>query len=232
MMLAELTLVLNAVGMGSPPESYREAILGRNVLGKPTDSTRQKSFRHLRELYGLSEVVPLFAALRRLHGADTQALPLLALLCSWSRDPLLRATSPAVLPQPEGAEVKTESLARAVDEAFPGQYSELNQNKVARNAASTWTQSGHLVGRSTKKRQRIRPPVGAVAMALWLGDIAGFHGAACFGSPWCRLLDLGPDQARTQALEAHRAGLVTLRSVGEIVELTFQGLPSCNESVE
>jgi hypothetical protein len=225
MMLAELKLVLNAVTPGSAPESYRDAILRQNALGKQTDSTRQKSLRHLRELYALSEAVPIFAALRRLHAADPQAPPLLALLCAWCRDPLLRATTSAVLPVTEGAEVKTESLAEAVAGAFPGQYSEISKTAIAQHAASTWTQSGHLVGRTCKVRRRVQPSFGAVTMVLWLGQIAGFHGASCFDSPWCRLLDLSPNQARARAADAHRHGLLTLRSVGEIVELRFQGLP-------
>ncbi len=223
-MLIELKRVLDAVAAGSLPDSYHLAIATENVLGKGTDSTRQKSFRHLRELYGLSEAVPLFAAFRRLYIADPQGFPLLAFLCAWSRDPLLRATTPAVSPISEGTTVSAGDLAKAIAEAFPGQYSELNQNKIARNAASSWTQSGHLIGRAKKVRRRVQPTVGAVTMALWLGDIAGFHGGACFTTPWCRLLDLSADQARTRAMEAHRHGLLTMRAVGEIVELTFPSL--------
>lgn len=223
-MLAELKRVLDAVPAGSPLESYRIAVEAKNVLGKGTDSTRQKSFRHLRELYGLSEAVPLFTAFRRLYIADSQGFPLLAFLCAWSRDPLLRATTPAVSPISEGTTVSAGDLAKAIAETFPGQYSELNQNKIARNAASSWTQSGHLIGRAKKVRRRVQPTVGAVTMALWLGDIAGFHGGACFTTPWCRLLDLSADQARTRAMEAHRHGLLTMRAVGEIVELTFPSL--------
>ena len=225
MMLAELKAVLEAVPVGAPSDSYRLAIGSRNVLGKGTDSTRKKSLRHLRELYGLSEAVSIFAVLRRLYLADAQGLPLMAFLCAWSRDPLLRATTSAISPVPEGIGVSSGDLAKAVAEAFPGQYSELNQNKISRNAASSWTQSGHLVGRAKKVRHRVQPTVGPVTMALWLGDIAGFHGPACFTNPWCRLLDLSADQARTRALEAHRHGLLTLRAVGEIVELTFPGFP-------
>ena len=55
MMLVELDAVLAAVPTGSGAAEYREAILQRNVLGKTTDSTRQKSLRHLRELYALDE---------------------------------------------------------------------------------------------------------------------------------------------------------------------------------
>lgn len=225
-MLAELQQVLDTVTPGLPSDAYRSAILTANVLGKGTESTRQKSLRHLRELYGLSEAIPVFTALRRVSLADPQGLALVAFLCAWSRDPLLRATTPAVSEAAEGADVTSESLAKAIAEAFPGQYSELNQNKIARNAASSWTQSGHLIGRTKKVRRRVQPGVGAVTIALWLGDIAGFHGAACFSNPWSRLLDLSTDQARRKAMEAHRHGLLTMRAVGEIVELTFPGFPT------
>ena len=64
MMLAELGAVLANVPHGSGAADYREAILQRNVLGKTTDSTRQKTLRHLRELYALDEDAPIFGVLR------------------------------------------------------------------------------------------------------------------------------------------------------------------------
>ena len=70
------------------------------------------------------------------------------------------------------------SLAQALEARFPNQYSESNRNKIARNAASSWTQSGHLAGRAKKIRQRIKPTVVAVTMAFFLGDVAGYHGTA------------------------------------------------------
>lgn len=220
-MLAELELLLDAVPSGSPPDTYRSAILTLNVLGKGTESTRQKSLRHLRELYALDEATPIFGLLRKLHAADAASLPLLAVQVAWARDPLLRATSPPVMDASEGARVQTASLAQALEATFPDQYSELNRNKIARNAASSWTQSGHLAGRGRKTRQRIKPTAVAVTMAFFLGDVAGNHGAAVFSNPWCRLLDLDSDCARAMGLEAHRAGLLTLRAVGEVIELSF-----------
>ena len=190
-------------------------------MAKNTDSTRQKSLRHLRDLYAIDEVVPLFGLLRRLHGIDTTSLPLLAFLVAWVRDPLLRATTQPIQDAAEGDRIETISLAQAVGATFPGQYSELNQNKIARNAASSWTQSGHLSGRTKKIRQRIKPTPVAVTMALFLGHIAGYHGAAVFSNPWCALLDLSADRAKTIGQEAHRAGLLNLRMVGEVVDLSF-----------
>src|SRR5580700_877610 len=78
MMLSELGAVLASVPQGTRAADYREAILRRNVLGKTTDSTRQKSLRHLRELYALDEATPIFAVLRRLHATDPASLPFLA----------------------------------------------------------------------------------------------------------------------------------------------------------
>jgi hypothetical protein len=221
MMLAELSTVLANIPQGSGTDSYRQAVLHQNVLGKTTDSTRQKSLRHLRELYSLDEATPIFGLLRKLNAMDQASLPLLGVQVAWARDPLLRATTPPVMDASEGERVETASLARALEIAFPNQYSELNRNKIARNAASSWTQSGHLAGRAKKMRQRIKPTVAAVTMAFFLGDMTGYHGAAVFSNPWCRLLDLNPDRAKAMGFEAHRAGLLNLRAVGEIIELNF-----------
>ena len=221
MMMQELGTVLANVPQGSSAADYREAILQQNVLGKTTDSTRHKSQRHLRELYALEEATPIFGLLRKLHATDAASLPLLAVQAAWSRDPLLRATTPPIMDASEGERVETASLALGLEAAFPNQYSELNRNKIARNAASSWTQSGHLAGRTKKTRQWIRPTIVAVTMAFFLGDIAGYHGPSLFSNPWCRLLDLNSDRAKAMGLEAHRAGLLNLRAVGEVVELSF-----------
>jgi hypothetical protein len=232
MMMQELDAVLANVPQGSGAADYREAVLQQNVLGKTTGSTRQKSLRHLRELYALDEVAPIFGLLRRLHAMDAASLPLLAVQVAWARDPLLRATIPPIMNASEGERVETVSMAQALEAAFPNQYSELNRNKIARNAASSWTQSGHLTGRAKKTRRGIKPTAVAVTLAFFLGDIAGYHGAALFSNPWCGLLDLNPDRAMSMGIEAHRAGLLDLRAVGEIVELRFpllaefQGQPS------
>lgn len=229
MMLSELRAVLDHVPKGSSAADYREAILELNVLSKTTDSTRRESLRRLRELYALDEATPIFELLRKLQAIDAISLPLLALQVAWTRDPLLRATAQPVMDASEGERVETASLAQALEAVFPNQYSELSRNQTARHAASSWTQSGHLAGRARKTRQRIKPTAVAVAMALFFGNITGYNGAAVFSNPWCRLLDLNPDGAKAMGIEAHRAGLLTLRAVGEVVELSFPLLADFQE---
>jgi hypothetical protein len=224
MMLTELSAVLRSLPQRSGTADYRDAIVDRNILAKTTDSTRQKSWRHLRELYGLDNSLPIFGALRKLYAIDSDSLSLLAILVAWARDPLLRATSQPVFKASVGERVEVAILAQALDVAFPDQYSELNRNKIARNAASSWTQSGHLAGRAKKIRQQVKPTIVAVTMALFLGHIANYHGEAVFSNPWCQLLDLNADRARAMGIEAHRGGLLNLRALGEVVELSFPRL--------
>jgi len=173
MMLAELESVLVSVPSRSSASDYRDAVLARNVLAKTTESTRQKSLRHLRELYALDEAVPIFALLRKLNALYPASLSLLAVQVAWARDPLFRATTAPILDSTEGARVETVSLAQAVEAVFPNQYSEVSQNAVARHAASSWTQSGHLVGRANKIRSRVKPSPVAVTLAVVLGNAAG-----------------------------------------------------------
>ena len=227
MMLTELESVLVTVPSGSSASDYRDAILARNALAKTTESTRQKSFRHLRELYALDESVPIFALLRKLNTFDPKSLPLLAGQVAWARDPLFRATTAPILDATEGARVDPAGLAQAVEAVFPNHYSGLSCNKIARNAASSWTQSGHLAGRANKTRSRVKPTPVAITLAMFLGQAAGFHGPAVFSNPWCRLLDLTADQARTRARDAHRAGLLNLRAVElqATLKLILEGEP-------
>jgi hypothetical protein len=172
----------------------------------------------------LEVATPIFGLLRKLHSIDASNLPLLALQVAWARDPLFRATTLVIMDASEGERIETARLAQALEVTFPNQYSELNLNKIARNAASSWTQSGHLAGRTHKTRQRTKPSAVAVAMALFLGNVTGYLGASVFSNPWCRLLDLDTDRARTMGQEAHRAGLLNLRAVGDVVDLTFPTL--------
>lgn len=222
MMLTELEALLAAVPAGSSPEDYRAAVLGRNILGKTTDSTRKKTLRHMRELYALDEAVPIFGLMRKLQAIDRGAsLALLAVQVAWARDPLLRATTSPVLEATSGDRVERASLVRAFEAVFPGQYSAATLKTTTQNAASSWTQAGYLKGHVKKVRQQVKPTALTVTLALFLGHITGYHGPLVFSNPWIKLLDLGVDRARTMALEAHRAGFLDLRAVGDVVDLSF-----------
>lgn len=218
-MLSELTDLLAAVPTNATREQYAAAIVDENVLGKQTISTRRLTLQRLGELYGLDPVLPVFRVLRRLWAFDETGRPLLAMLVALARDPLLRATAPAVLALPPGAELVRTSFLDALRQAVGARLNEAVLDKVARNAASSWSQSGHLQGRVRKLRQRVTPTPGSLAMALWLGMREGLAGQGLLESRWTRVLDRTGPELLPLSLQTKQLGLIHARAGGGIVEI-------------
>ena len=228
-MLDEMSLCLNQVPMAATRADYGDAIIARNVLGKQTESTRKESFRRLRELYSLDPSTPVFFAYRELDRFDSQSRPVLSLLLACARDPLLRSTIPVILSAREGDELGASHFDAAIERAFPGHMKPKIRAATARHIASTWEQSGHLAGKFAKTRIRIEARPAALTFALYLGTLQEVHGEAVFATVWCQLLDLNAPMARALALQAHREGLLDLRAVGSVVEVSF---PRFNEGFQ
>jgi hypothetical protein len=224
MMLEELSRVLEATRQDARRADYAAAIVEGNCLSKPTASTRRLSNQRLGELYGLDPTIPLFRVLRRLWDIGADGRPLLALLATIARDPLLAATCPAIVGMSANAELQRDSLREALQSAVGDRLNESTLEKVCRNAASSWAQSGHLEGRTFKKRRLVEPSTAAVTFAIYLAHAAGFRGAEVFSSGWLRVLDCDPAKARELALDAKRSGLLDLRMAGEVIELNLSRL--------
>ncbi len=218
-MLAELAELLAVVPEEANEDTYIQAIVKENVLGKRTAANRRLSRQRLRELYGLSPHLPLFRALRHLWRRDAQGRPLLALLCALARDPLLRLTAPVVMELRPGQELVRGDLYQVISDGVGGRLNDRVIDAVARNAASSWCQSGHLQGRMRKLRQRVSPTPAPLALAVWLGTQQGERGAALLESPWSRVLDRTAAELLPLALNAHRQGLIRARASGELVEI-------------
>lgn len=224
MMLEDLSQVMAATSQDARRDDYANAIIDGNCLSKPTAATRRLSNQRLGELYGLDPVIPLFRVLRRLWDISADGRPLLALLAAIARDPLLAATCRAIVTMPANGELQRDTLKEAVKAIVGDRLNESTLEKVCRNAASTWTQSGHLQGRTFKKRHTVTPLPTAATFAIFLAHAAGFRGAAIFSSGWFKVLDCDPSQARALALDAKRSDLLDLRMAGEVVELNLSRL--------
>jgi hypothetical protein len=218
-MLAELRDLLAAIPRSADRDAYAKAIVDENVLGKQTIATRRLTHQRLRELYGLDPRLPLFRVLRRLWEADEPGRPLLAMLCALARDPLLRATAPTVLTLPVGAELVRALFLDAIRDTVGGRLNDAVLDKVARNAASSWSQSGHLEGRVRKVRRRVVPTAGSAALAIWLGAFEGLAGRLLLESRWARVLDRTADELLYVALQAKQLGLLHARAGGGVVEI-------------
>jgi hypothetical protein len=232
MMLDELRLLLASRPPTADIDEYHTAIVDDNVLLKKTGATRQKSLRHLRELYGLDPNMPIFRALRDLWDQDPQGRPLLALSCAMARDPSLRATAKAVLDAPAGSTVTSEMLAKAVEEHNPGRLMASTLAKIGRNTASSWTQSGHLVGRTNKVRVRPNSRPTSVAYALLLGHLCDVRGEALFHTLWTQVLDTPIPTLQEQAILASQQGWLEYRQSGAVTEITFDYLLRVDDDQE
>ena len=224
MMLAELSAAFAAVPEGATREDFAVEIIEGNCLGKATTATRRLTNQRLSELYALDPAVPIFRVLRRLWETDHTGRPLLALQCAMARDPLLAATGAPILTLLPGSDLQRVAIGAALREVVGDRLSDATIEKVIRNVASSWAQSGHLVGRTFKKRTMVRPTPETVAFGLYLGYAAGFRGMQLFSTGWLSVLDCTPASARDMAVEAKRIGLIDLRISGEVVDLVLDRL--------
>jgi hypothetical protein len=224
MMLAELRLLLAACPQSASLEEYRSAIVDENVLLKDTVATRKVSFRWLQELYALDRRLSIFRPLRDLWDEDIQAQPMLALLSSAARDPILRETAEMMLAIPVGETVTPTMIAETVNAKFPNRYKLNTLASIGRNAISSWQQAGLLHGKLHKVRVKAESRPASVAYALLLGYLSGARGEALFHTLWCRLLDSPAHVLHEQAFAASQRGWIEYRHMGDVTEIGFRYL--------
>ena len=204
--------------------NYKAAIADQNLLGKPTATARRITFDRLRELYGLDPGLLVFRALDDLWDADVNAQPMIALLCSTARDPILRAMTPFVLRLPIGGPVRTHELAEEAERQFPGKFIASSRERLGRNVSSSWEKAGLLSGRRTRKRAKPQACATSLAYALLLGDLCGKRGQALFMTLWAAMLDAPIHELKELAIIASRQGWIEYRASADVVEVSFRHL--------
>jgi hypothetical protein len=224
MMLSELAEVLAATAINSPRSAYEGAILEDNVTHKRTTASRVQTRQRLLELYALDIDVPLFRIFRRLWDSSEESRPTLALLLALARDPLLRATASPVLTLRINSEVGRQALTDALQNATGLRLNPAVVDKVVRNCSSSWTQSGHLEGRTRKFRREVTPSPASVTFALVLGHLSGQRGRRLFETGWMAVFDGSFEAKLEAAAEAKRLGWLDLRFGGEVFEVGFPRL--------
>lgn len=229
LMLKELELLLEATAPEAAVADYRRAVVDENVLGKRTRTTREHTVRKLKALYGLDPEVTIFRGMRKFWSLDPEGRPLLAMLCGFARDPLLRMTAPAVLEAEVGASVSTERVAKLLRRRAPGRFSEISERAIAARVLSSWMQSGHLVGRVDKSRTRAKPTPGSTAFALFLAYLEGRRAQRLFDSTWAGILDAPTPRLIDLATAASRRGWIDYRSAGGVIDVRFPELLTSEE---
>ena len=226
----DLGTLLEAVPDETSNEEYRRAIRKENVLGKDTDSTRRYLGQRLSQLYGLDDEILLFRVFRHYWERAEQGRRLLALLLALARDPILRMTAPPILEMEQGEQLDKANLQETIVEEAGDRFNETSVKKIAQMTASTWTQSGHLEGRTRKIRQRPENSPVSTTYALLLGYLCGVRGELLFDTFWARVLDTPEHERMDLAQAASRRNLMTYRNAGGIIEVDFDPVLNSEEN--
>lgn len=230
-MLPELGLLFDAVPVAAGRVDYRAAILDGNVLGKPTFSSRQKSEKHLYELYGLDPALALFRVLRRFATEDPVSLPLLALTCAFCREPQLRASFDLIETLKPGDVLTRAQMVAYLEAVFPERFSPVMLASLATRLGVTWAATGHLKG--TAKRTRTLPVAtpAACTYAMFAGYLLGLRGDLLVSSVFTRLVGADPSTVLSHLAVGSRNGWLRLRHGGGVTEIDFSGLLLPDEEV-
>lgn len=230
LMLRELAKILAVTDETASSRELRLAAIEHNAVEKPTAVGRAKTFRHLRELYAMDPAVTLFNALHAAWSAGDVERPVLAALCAMARDPVFRATSCIPSSMSPGEDLGRGRIADEVRTAFPGHYSVGVLARIGRNIASSWTQSGHFVGRTHKRRTPVVAGPASLAYALFLGHLSGAAGKRLFDTIWTSILDRSPSELEALAERASRQGWIEYRASGGMTDVTFHHLEAATSS--
>ena len=209
-------------GLEKPPRYY---VIEENRLGIPTLSSREKTCRYLKQEYGFSVEIPIFKALyalHKIHNEEDMTLPLF--LLAWSRDALLRNGTLELLKTNANEALKPFLILDLFQKEIGNRYREGIIEKIKKNWIASWTQSGHLAGRSNKIRAQVKAGPMALAFACLLSTFSGETGEKIFSSIWIQILDLNPQQARELAQKAKEIGLLDVYSMGGVTQISFPSL--------
>lgn len=229
MMFEEMRIIQESLPLEAKKEDFKRAIVEENILGKPTQSSREKSFHHLLELYGMDPGLALFRVLRTLGSADRGSFPLIAATCVYARDAQLRASFELIQTKRDGQDIPRVEMEEHLETSFPKRFSPAMKKSLAQNVNTSWTFCGHLEGRSKKIRRNPIAGFGAVTFAMFEGWLSGLRGEILLTSVYARLVNAEPGTILHQLRQASAQQWLRLRSGGGVTEIDFSPLLTPSE---
>jgi hypothetical protein len=224
MMLEEISALIALTQVDTTREQYKRAILDENILGKPTFSSRSKSYRHLQELYGLDPSLALFRVFRQMSDRDKDGVPLMAMLTTFCRDPQLRHSFTLIRSLHVGEPLARARMEAHLETGFPGRFSAAMKKSLAQNVNTTWTGAGHLKGRVRKTRVLPEPTVAASTFAMFAGFLLGRRGEILIGSVFGCLVGASHTDLVSHLSAASARGWARFRHAGGVFEIDFAPL--------
>ena len=220
-MLEEITILFSSNTANSSKAQYKKDICDFNILGKPSLKSRNLTYRHLCDLYGMTNDITVFRVFRTLWDLDPDAQPLLALQIALLRDPLLRLSKGFMLCRAEGELILREEVEDILKGPNPDRFSPASLKSFAQNINGTWTQAGFLQGKNKKVRSQPKVSPTNVAFALFLTYLEGASGERLLTGPHCKLFGLNEHHINELAIAAGHRGLIDFKQSGGVTEIRF-----------
>ena len=226
MMLAELKILVSVLPPEASLDDFAAAIVRDNILAKPTAASREKSLRHLVQLYSLNRKLALFRVLRSFAREDASSIPLIAMTCAFCRDEQLRGSF-VLIDQLRVGEILTRvRMEEHLESVFPHRFSSAMKKSLAQNVNATWTDAGHLEGRARKMRTLPQPQVLASTYAMLAGYLLGLRGEVLLSSVFARLVASDFGTLTSHLSLASARGHLRFRHAGGVIEADFAPLLS------
>lgn len=229
MMFEEMRILQESLPIEAKKEDFKHSIVEENILGKPTQSSREKSYHHLVELYGMDPGLALFRILRTLGSADRSSFPLIAATCVYARDAQLRASFELIHSKRDGQEIPRVEMEEHLETSFPERFSPAMKKSLAQNVNTTWTFCAHLEGRNKKIRRLPVAGFCAVTFAMFVGWLSGLRGEILLTSVYARLVNAEPGTILHHLRQASAHQWLRLRSGGGVTEIDFSPLLTTSE---
>jgi hypothetical protein len=209
---------------GIDKKSFEESFAD-NVAGKLSKSNQIKTNRYLKQLYNFDFTDDSFSAFYWFwKNAPESELPTITLLYAIKNDYLLAESVEIINSTPLDIKVPIETLEKNILSSYPERYSKSTLRSLAQNIASSWKQSGFILGRT--KNIRVQPKVNywTVTFALLLSYLEDRRGEFLLKSIYIKALGLPESNLRDLMVRASQAGLMQYQHSGHVTTIMFPQL--------
>jgi hypothetical protein len=220
-MLQEIELLFQNIPSDASFNTIKDAIINENILNKKSISGRNKTFSFLKRMYGLDDSIPLYRVFRYLFTHYEKEHPTLTLLYALARDKSLRISADYILSLDCGTQARKDDLIQTLTQNLDGSFTDKTLKSMAENLLSSWTQSGHLIGKGKKNRTKSTSGPASFTFALYLGTLIGLGGVMLMRSPFISILDLSDTERDELFHSASVMGLISYKSAGGVIEITI-----------
>lgn len=226
LMSADLETLLNYVTeKTATSEIFKKAIVEENCLSKESLKNSRITYSNLRHLYTLDANYPIWSALRFLYDKEPESLSLLAVLCAFGRDELLRAYPPFLFSKEYGVTIPRPETEEFFDNKYPGRFSPAMLKSLAQNINGSYTLTGHLKGRNKKIRSKPEVTTTSVIYAIYLGYLQDVRGISLLTTDFVKLLEINKYDVIEHLQIASQRGWVDLKHIGDVLEVNFPHFP-------